>query len=79
MHCLFTDEYWKAHAFWKHFLEKLEACGMSQSDLDQCFFIVDKIICFSYVDDLLFWSKDNAWHSSPDIVNAVNCAACYMF
>ncbi len=43
-------------AFWKYVTEKLERCGLKQSDLDPCLFIGDKVICVVYVDDLLFWS-----------------------
>ena len=38
--------------------EKLELCGMQQSDLDHCLFIGEKVICVVYVDDLLFWSTE---------------------
>ena len=42
----------------KYLVEKLEASGMSQSKLDLFFFIGKKVVCISYVNDLLFWSKD---------------------
>ena len=45
-------------AFWKYLTEKLEASGLKQSELDPCIFVGDKVICIVYVDDLLFWSKD---------------------
>ena len=48
------------HAFWKYLVEKLEACGMSQSKVDPCLFIWENVTCIYYVDDLLFWSKDEA-------------------
>ena len=47
------------YTFWKY-LEKLEAYGMSQSKLDPCLFIGEKVICMCFVDDMLFWSKDKA-------------------
>ena len=45
-------------AFWKYMVEKMEACGMKQSSLDPCLFVGDKVIAIQYVDDLLFWSRD---------------------
>ena len=39
-------------------VEKLEACGMKQSDLDPCLFISDSVIAVMYVDDMLMWSPD---------------------
>ena len=36
---------------------KLESCGFSAiEDIDPCLFISDKVICLTYVDDLLFFS-----------------------
>ena len=45
-------------AFWKYMTEKLESCGMKQSDFDPCLFIGESVMCIMYVDDLLFWSRD---------------------
>ena len=45
-------------ALWKYMVEKMEACGMKQSELDPCLFVGEKVISICYVDDLLFWSKD---------------------
>jgi hypothetical protein len=36
--------------------EKLERCGLKQSQLDPCLFIGSCVICIVYVNDLLFWS-----------------------
>ena len=33
---------------------------MSQSALDPCLFIGEIVMCISYVDDLLLWSKTEA-------------------
>jgi len=33
-------------------------CGMKQSELDPCLFVGEHVIAISWVDDLLFWSKD---------------------
>jgi hypothetical protein len=43
-------------AFWLYLAEKLERCGLKQSQLDPCLFICSCVICIVYVDDLLFWS-----------------------
>ncbi len=44
------------HAFWKYLVEKMAICGMVQSKLDPCLFVGEKVICISYVDDLIFWA-----------------------
>ncbi len=31
---------------------------MPQSNLDPCLFVGEKVICICYVDDMLFWAKD---------------------
>jgi hypothetical protein len=43
-------------AFWLYLTEKLQRCGLKQSQLDPCLFIGSRVICIVYVDDLLFWS-----------------------
>jgi hypothetical protein len=45
-------------AFWKYLVEKMAICGMVQSKLDPCLFVGEKVICISYVDDLIFWARD---------------------
>jgi hypothetical protein len=45
-------------AFWKYIVEKMDICGMKQSKLDPCLFVGDYVIAILWVDDLLFWSKD---------------------
>ena len=45
-------------AFWKYMVQKMADVGMPQSDLDPCLFIGEKVICIVYVDDLLFWARD---------------------
>ena len=45
-------------AFWKYLVEKMEMCGMKQSQFDPCFFVGENVLAISYVDDILFWSKD---------------------
>ncbi len=43
-------------AFWLYLTEKLEHCGLKQSQFDPCLFIGSRVICIVYVNDLLFWS-----------------------
>ena len=38
----------------------MEKIGLKQSKHDPCLYIGDNIICVTYVDDLLFWSKDDS-------------------
>ena len=45
-------------AFWEYIVKKREASGCPQSELDPCLFVSKKVICIVYVDDILFWSKD---------------------
>ncbi len=45
-------------AFWKYITEKLESCGLEQSQFDACLFVGSKVICIVYIDNLIFWSKD---------------------
>ena len=45
-------------AFWQYLTSKLGTCGMQQSIHDPCLFIGATVICICYVDDLLFWSRD---------------------
>ena len=54
------------HTFWKY-LEKQKECGMSQSMLDPCLFIGEKVICMCFVDVMLFWSNDEAHICEPAI------------
>ena len=46
-------------AFWKYMVEKLEAAGLKQSNLDPCMFIGKKVIAVMYVDDILMWSPNS--------------------
>jgi hypothetical protein len=40
------------------YYQKLETCGLEQSKFDPCLIVGTKVICFVYIDDLIFWSKD---------------------
>ena len=46
-------------AFWKYLTEKLELTGLKQSEFDPCLFVGEEVICIVYVDDLIFWSKQD--------------------
>ena len=46
--------------FCKYLTQKLITSGMIQSNLDPFLFIGDKVICIVYVDDLIFWAKDES-------------------
>ena len=39
-------------------MRKIEESGLKQSEFDPCIFIVDKGTCVMYVDDLIFWAKE---------------------
>jgi len=47
-------------AFWKYITEKLEQCGLKQSKFDPCLFVGPNVMCIVYVDDLIFWSRNEA-------------------
>ena len=47
-------------AFWKFMVEKMQICGMTQSEFDPCLFIGKTVTCIMYVDDLLFWARDES-------------------
>ena len=47
--------------FFKFLKDKLEKCGFEQQlDVDSCLFISETVICLVYVDDTLFFAKDEA-------------------
>jgi transposase InsO family protein len=45
--------------FWKYLVETMGAVGMQQSEHDPCMFIGEKVIAVAYVDDILFWARDD--------------------
>jgi hypothetical protein len=47
-------------AFWRYMVDKMEKCGVSQSNLDPCLFVSDKVIAVIWVDDVLFWAHDES-------------------
>ena len=45
-------------------------CGLTQAPFDPCLFIGEKVIAICYVDDLIFWARNE-----KDIVElAIRCA-----
>jgi hypothetical protein len=46
--------------FFLYLKEGLEARGFKQSTYDPCLFVSEKVICLCYVDDCLFFSKNEA-------------------
>lgn len=44
--------------FFLHLKQGLESRGFKQSQFDPCLFISEKVICLCYVDDCLFFAKD---------------------
>ena len=38
----------------------MTACGLVQSELGPCLFVGPKVIAVAYVDDILFFAKDDA-------------------
>ncbi len=47
-------------AFWKYLTKAMLAVGMHISKLDPCFFVGDQVMAVTFVDDILFWSMDQA-------------------
>jgi len=47
-------------AFWQYMTKKLEQSGLKQSKFDPCLFVGEKVTVIVYVDDLIFWVKDEA-------------------
>ena len=44
--------------FFQFLSERMRQCGFEESVHDQCLFVSDKVIAVAYVDDILFWAKD---------------------
>ena len=47
--------------FWKYLTAAMVKSGMQVSKLDPCLFVDDRVVCICYVDDILFWSKDEKY------------------
>jgi hypothetical protein len=48
-------------AFWKFFTDAMVASDMQVSKLDPCLFVGDNVTAVAFVDDILFWAKDEAY------------------
>ncbi|KAL7470267.1 LOW QUALITY PROTEIN: hypothetical protein ACHAXS_011899 [Conticribra weissflogii] len=46
------------HAFWKYLTEKLGNCGLPQAPFDPCLFIGKKVIAICYVNNLIYWARN---------------------
>ncbi len=46
--------------FWKYLTDAMNSCGLVQSEFDPCLFVGPKVIALAYVDDILFFAKDEA-------------------
>ena len=44
--------------FWKYLSNAMVACDMQPSRMDPCLFVGPKVLAVAYVDDILFWAKD---------------------
>ena len=49
------------HVFWKYLTNDMLAVGMEVSKLDPCLFIGSRVMAVAFVDDILFWSTDQAY------------------
>ena len=47
-------------SFWKYFTKAMKACSMDVSKIYPCLFVDEKVLSICYVDDILFWAKDEA-------------------
>ncbi len=45
-------------AFWKYLTEKVGNCGLPQAHFDPFLFICKIVITICYVDDLIFWARN---------------------
>ena len=48
-------------AFWKYLTQAMTAVGMEVSKMDPCLFVGKKVTAVAFVDDILFWSSDEAY------------------
>ena len=46
--------------FWKYLTAAMESSGLKQSTLDPCLFMGPSVVAVCYVDDILFFSKEDA-------------------
>jgi hypothetical protein len=50
--------------FWKYLTNSMESCGLKQSSIDPCLFIGPQVVALCYVDDILFFAKDEKYIDS---------------
>ena len=48
-------------AFWEYLTKAMKNVGMTVSKLDPCLFIGNRVMAVAFVDDILFWSTDEAY------------------
>ena len=48
-------------AFWQYLTKAMIGAGMRVSKSDPCLFVSEKVIAVAFVDDILFWSSDEAY------------------
>lgn len=48
-------------AFWKYLTDAMNAVGLETSKMDPCLFVGEKVTAVAFVDDILFWSSDEAY------------------
>ena len=44
--------------FWKYLTDAMKQCDMVPSKMDPCLFVGPKVLAICYVDDIIFWAKD---------------------
>ena len=44
--------------FWQYMTKKLDQSGLNKSNLDPCLSFGEKGACFVYVDNLIFWARN---------------------
>jgi hypothetical protein len=48
-------------AFWQFLTKAMTNVGMTVSKSDPCLFVSDRVVAVAFVDDILFWSRDEAY------------------
>ena len=48
-------------AFWQYLTDAMVASGMEVSKMDPCLFVGERVTAVAFVDDILFWSVDEAY------------------
>jgi hypothetical protein len=45
--------------FWKYLTDAMGQCEMKPSKMDPCLFVGPKVLAICYVDDIIFWARDD--------------------